>query len=256
MSGTGDPVGHSAIRESPRPRGKREGEAPPRPGTQGGTTRARPCANIERGLSRTLLLLCLAALCPPAGSQNRYSSPGQPAQQHPFMESMQIMMDAMGVNRQGGGPGSSSSWPSGSESQPFSGYPGFGSSLPGQSQMRQMMRNAPYPANRNWMSQFPGNWSDMGQWSQSFQQFASPGTQLEGTWQGRGGEVLVVRGNRYRIYAAPDQHTDGQLAIEGDILWLGNPQAGTVQRYEFASHEGRLALRDPWGPLLLFRRSD
>lgn len=223
-------------------------------------SRGRCVADPIPGAYRTLFLLGLFLLSPPSAAEDWYPAPTQSGRQHPFVESMQIMMDAMGLNRQGTPSGGSFSWPQGGQGQSFSATPGtgmmspwLGGRIPGQSQMQQMMGQTPWGSGGS--AQTPGDWrNNMNSWARAFQQYLSPGGQLDGTWQGQSGEILMIQGDRYRIYANPDQYTDGLLRIQDNYLWLGNPRTKTVQEYEFATYEGRLALRDSLGQLLLFRR--
>jgi len=188
----------------------------------------------------------LIALLPIAGvlAQAGYQTQGGYGKSNPFVESMQLMMDAM---RSAGRPDQSGAWGNApldwSQYAPSGGWPGFGSSgytppwsggqLPGQQQMQQMMQGMGAP-----------------------QGLPFGGTSLDGIWQGRSGEILVIWGNRFRIYADTSRFTEGELRIQGNQLWLHNPTSNTTQRYEYAAHEGRLALRDARGQLLLYRRSD
>jgi hypothetical protein len=157
---------------------------------------------------------------------------------------MQLMMDAMrGANR----PAQSGAWGNPpldwSQYNPSGAWSGLGGSsylspwstgqLPGQQQMQQMMQGMGAP-----------------------QGLPFTGSSLDGMWQGRSGEILVIWGNRFRIYADTTRFTEGELRVQGNQLWLRNATSDTTQRYEYAAHEGRLALRDARGQLLLYRRTN
>ncbi len=85
----------------------------------------------------------------------------------------------------------------------------------------------------------------------------SPGwepSRLEGVWEGRDGELLIVQGGRFRIYSSELQRVDGLLQIRGNRLALYNPLDRQARPFEFAERQGRLILRDPAGQLYLYRR--
>ncbi len=79
-------------------------------------------------------------------------------------------------------------------------------------------------------------------------------SRLEGVWEGRNGELLIVQGNRFRIYPGASHYVDGYIQLQGDRLALYNPGNEHIRPFEFAESEGRLALRDPAGTLFLYRR--
>lgn len=79
-------------------------------------------------------------------------------------------------------------------------------------------------------------------------------SRLEGVWEGRAGELLIVQGERYRIYSPEMQRVNGLIQIRGDRLALYNPLDRRAQPFEFAKHQGRLILRDLAGNLYLYRR--
>ena len=188
----------------------------------------------------------MIALLPIGGvfGQGGYQTQNAYGKSNPLVESMQLMMDAM---RSANRPDPTGSWgntPSDwSQYAPSGGWPGFGSSsymspwssgqLPGQQQIQQMMRGMGAPKG-----------------------LPFTGASLDGIWQGRSGEILVIWANRFRIYADASRFTEGDLRVQGNQLWLHNPRSNTSQRYEYAAHEGRLVLRDARGQLLLYRRTD
>jgi len=79
-------------------------------------------------------------------------------------------------------------------------------------------------------------------------------SRLEGVWEGRDGELLIVQGSRFRIYSAAAQRVDGLMQIQGDRLALYNPLDGHAQPFELAESQGRLVMRDLAGQLYLYRR--
>jgi hypothetical protein len=158
-------------------------------------------------------------------------------------DAMARMMEAMGFLDSGAGSGFSggSSW-----------APAFGSfAMPG-----SMPWGAPY--------QDPSRRLDMGEAMRQFSRgmtgpgggrsFPWMGSQLEGVWEGRTGDLLIVQGNRFRIYAGDAARVDGYIMVRGNRVALFNPVDSNTQLYEYAESEGRLALRDASGQLMLYRR--
>jgi hypothetical protein len=82
---------------------------------------------------------------------------------------------------------------------------------------------------------------------------AAPSSPLEGIWLGQSGEVLVIRDGRFRIYQDPDNYREGRLQLQGDRLAMQDPESGNALEYDFIHEEDHLALRDPWGGVLLYR---
>jgi hypothetical protein len=80
------------------------------------------------------------------------------------------------------------------------------------------------------------------------------GDALDGVWEGSGGDLLIVQGGRYRLYAPQDQYIDGLLQRQSSRVALYNVQAGNTQVFDFATQDGRLALRDANGQVYLYRR--
>lgn len=79
-------------------------------------------------------------------------------------------------------------------------------------------------------------------------------SQLEGVWEGRDGELVIVQGERFRIYSPELRRVDGLMRIQGNRLALYNPLDGQARPFEFAEHQGRLIMRDLAGQLYLYRR--
>ncbi|MCP3666980.1 MAG: hypothetical protein GY696_31560 [Gammaproteobacteria bacterium] len=82
-----------------------------------------------------------------------------------------------------------------------------------------------------------------------------PSTQLDGSWQGRNGEVLVIRQGQFRLYPNRTTHKQGLLTIRGPrLLLMHDPETNSQRFYEYAEQQGKLALRDQNGNMLLFKR--
>jgi len=67
----------------------------------------------------------------------------------------------------------------------------------------------------------------------------------------------MVRNDRFRIYLGKEHFKEGTLRIlSANQLLMQDPETGIEREYEYALHEGKLALRDAGGNLLLFRRTE
>jgi hypothetical protein len=77
---------------------------------------------------------------------------------------------------------------------------------------------------------------------------------LDGIWQGRDGEIVLVIYGHFRIYADAENYRDGLYQIDANRLTLYDPQSGARKRYEYAHSEGRMVLRDEHDQLLLYRQ--
>ncbi len=80
------------------------------------------------------------------------------------------------------------------------------------------------------------------------------GAGLEGIWEGRDGELLIVQGKRFRIYSGAAAYVDGYLHTQGDKLAMYNTGDQQARAFEYAESDGRLVLRDPAGQIYLYRR--
>jgi len=80
------------------------------------------------------------------------------------------------------------------------------------------------------------------------------GDGLNGVWEGSGGDLLIVQGGRYRLYAPQDQYIEGLLQQQASRVALYNMQDGRTQIFDFATQDGRLALRAANGQVYLYRR--
>jgi hypothetical protein len=76
---------------------------------------------------------------------------------------------------------------------------------------------------------------------------------LTGRWYGDSGEILEIRGNRFRLH-------DGQIGVNGivkvenNIVNLYAEQTGGVIQYNFARNQSELILQDASGQILVFRQ--
>jgi len=79
-------------------------------------------------------------------------------------------------------------------------------------------------------------------------------SRLEGIWEGRDGELLIIQGSRFRIYSSAMQRVDGLMQIRGERLALYNPLDHRARPFEFAEFQDRLVIRDLSGQVYLYRR--
>ncbi|MET0106891.1 MAG: hypothetical protein ABW072_17385 [Sedimenticola sp.] len=208
-----------------------------------------------------LTLLCLTI------SVTRAESLDYPNRYNGMAESMMDMMDAFSSayeKRKGSGSMGFNSPQSGFGSMPGFGNPmspmnSFGT-MPGFNNPMSPMSGFGMPNNFN-PGSMPFNsfggapaynpWRAMPQFAPA----PSITEQLDGSWQGQAGDMLVIRNGRFRIYRDKDNFREGRIHIENEqILSMQELSSGQSLRYEYAEQEGRLALRDEWGNLLLYRR--
>jgi hypothetical protein len=76
---------------------------------------------------------------------------------------------------------------------------------------------------------------------------------LQGRWFGNSGEILEIRGNRFRLRSA-GASLAGIVRINGNVINMYSPQTNTVTRYTFLQNQSELLLNDGSGVLLTFRK--
>ena len=82
---------------------------------------------------------------------------------------------------------------------------------------------------------------------------AAPVSLLEGRWFGNSGEILEVKGNRFRLKHG--KYTiNGAISIENNIVNLFSQETRTVTRYTFIRNQTDLMLQDASGEVLSFKR--
>ena len=147
----------------------------------------------------------------------------------------------------GGFPGTSP-WSSG-----MGGFPGYGSGMSPWSTpfMGDGWSGNPYGGQYSPYSGAPYSPANYGNWPGGVP--AAPTSLLEGRWYGTSGEILEVRGNRFRLkhgkYAI-----NGAINIENNIVNLFSQETRTVSRYVFIRNQTDLMLQDASGEVLSFRR--
>ena len=125
---------------------------------------------------------------------------------------------------------------------PWSGMTG----MPGMNAWSAPMNNNPwanaYPSNANNPYTNPGYGGYQ----------PPPASLLEGKWSGNAGELLEIRGNRFRLQDGQSS-INGAIRIENNIVSLYSPQTGTVTQYTFIRNQSELLLQDAMGQVLSYR---
>jgi hypothetical protein len=74
---------------------------------------------------------------------------------------------------------------------------------------------------------------------------------LDGKWYVNAGEILEIRGNRFRLKDG-QSGINGAISIENNIVSLYSPQTRTVSQYTFIRNQSELVLQDATGQVLSF----
>lgn len=211
--------------------------------------------------SIVILALCLTGALVPAVADDTRSA---------MADAMVRMMEAMGLF--GSTAGSFSGAPYGG-SNPM-GMPGWSSAMPGMTGMPGVpgMPTVPgMPGASSVPTPFSGaapmdptkQMDQMGQMMERFSSGAPAGGAgawsagpLEGIWEGSDDGLLIVQGERYRLYAPLSGYIAGDLRVRGERIELSNQRESFTQQFEYALDQGRLVLRDQNGRIYLYRRLD
>jgi len=78
-------------------------------------------------------------------------------------------------------------------------------------------------------------------------------TVLDGSWQGSANDVLIIRGDKFRLYVNPKQFRDGYISVNGNQLTMILPSEKTQKVFEFAEFNGQLALRSQQGIIIRYQ---
>lgn len=176
----------------------------------------------------TTLLLCITIFMMPAVQGAGLDYPNRYGK---MAEGMLDMMDAFA---------SASGKRRGEGQQPYD------SDLTGH---RRIPGNNPPPGNVRYPGNRPGYPGMIprapGQYSRS---------RLDGNWQGKTGEIFVIRSGRFRIYQNAKRYHEGLIYLDEKHLAMQQRNAAVTHRFEYAEKGGRLVLRDNRGNLLLYRK--
>jgi hypothetical protein len=80
------------------------------------------------------------------------------------------------------------------------------------------------------------------------------GSIIDGRWYGSSGEVLEIRGNRFRLQSGSDG-LEGAITVENDIVSMFSPQTNSVTRYTFVRNQTGLLLQGVNGDVLRFTQN-
>ena len=138
---------------------------------------------------------------------------------------------------------------------PWSGMSGFPGNATGMSPWSSPM------SPNSWANPFASGYSPYGNGPYSNAGYgAPPGATpsmpvsiLEGRWFGQSGEVLEIRGERFRLLHG-NYGITGAIRIENNIVNLYSQQTGTVTQYTFFRNQTELMLQDASGMLLNFSK--
>jgi len=123
----------------------------------------------------------------------------------------------------------------------WSSPPGSGYGYPGNAFMPFSNSGYGYPQTSGNMA--PGYWNRAN----------IPGSSsiLDGRWYGSSGEILEIRGNRFRLLQGKVS-LNGAITVENDIVSMYSPQTNSLTRYTFMRNQSGLLLQDASGTLLRF----
>ncbi|MEW8297403.1 MAG: hypothetical protein AB2712_01025 [Candidatus Thiodiazotropha sp.] len=78
---------------------------------------------------------------------------------------------------------------------------------------------------------------------------------VDGIWLGRGGEVVLVMYGHFRIYdASSERYRDGRYRIQGNKLYMLDPETELIQAYDYYLEEGKMVMHSESGTLLYFKQ--
>jgi hypothetical protein len=92
-------------------------------------------------------------------------------------------------------------------------------------------------------------------WGGDLMDRLSPGASpLDGVWEGRNGELVIVQGQRFRIYPGAVEYVDGFVHAQGGRMAMYLAGEEEARPFEYAESDGRLVLRDASGQVYTYRR--
>jgi hypothetical protein len=153
-------------------------------------------------------------------------------------------------------------WPLMSGMNPVSGFGGMPGMNPWSGPMRGNSWNNPFMNNSNG---YPYS-NDRARWpgtgypgainpatANGYPGAYSSASLLNGRWFGNSGEILEVRGNRFRLRDGRSSIT-GTIRLENNIVSMLSPKTRTVTQYTFIRNQSELLLQDASGRVLAFRK--
>jgi hypothetical protein len=80
------------------------------------------------------------------------------------------------------------------------------------------------------------------------------GSIIDGRWYGSSGEILEIRGNRFRLQSG-QVGLEGAITVENDLISMYSPQTNSVTRYTFMRNQTGLILQGVNGEVLRFTQN-
>ena len=170
-----------------------------------------------------------------------------------MLTAMNVMSDMADDNDWGGGgwPGSGMSSPWSAMSPGMGMWPGMGgmSGWPGSGFGMTPWNSMPWGGGSNpWGSGWQGGPKGM-----PFPVNTMPATSLlEGKWYGSTGDILEIRGNRFRLRSG-QYSVKGTLNIGRKLVWMYTPKTNSQTVYTFVRNQTELLLQDSSGNILVFQ---
>ena len=170
-----------------------------------------------------------------------------------MLTAMNVMSDMADDNDWGGGgwPGSGMSSPWSAMSPGMGMWPGMGgmSGWPGSGFGMTPWNSMPWGGGSNpWGSGWQGGPGGM-----PFPVNTMPATSLlEGKWYGSTGDILEIRGNRFRLRSG-QYSVKGTLNIGRKLVWMYTPKTNSQTVYTFVRNQTELLLQDSSGNILVFQ---
>lgn len=76
---------------------------------------------------------------------------------------------------------------------------------------------------------------------------------LEGKWYGSTGDILEIRGNRFRLKSGL-YSVKGTLSIRHNLVWMYTPKTNSQTVYSFVRNQTELLLQDDAGNITVFQQ--
>jgi hypothetical protein len=180
-----------------------------------------------------------------------------------MLTAMNVMSDMVDDNDWGGG-----TWPVSGWSSPWSAMsPGMGMwpGMTGMGMWPGMAGMGGWPGSGPGMSPWGGMPWGAGKlpWGSGWQ--GGPGnvpspvntvpavSLLEGKWYGTTGDILEIRGERFRLKSG-QYSVRGTLKIRNNLVWMYTPQTNSQTVYTFMRNQTELLLQESSGNILVFQK--
>ncbi len=76
---------------------------------------------------------------------------------------------------------------------------------------------------------------------------------LDGVWRAAGGDLLIIEGNRFKIYSG-QQSSQSTFVIQNNQFIIHDPISSQARQYNFQQQGENIALQDEQGQILYFQR--